>query len=126
MESKPVNILIGEGIEAHHLHEDCLGTALDALYEAGVTELFFDIASHALSQFNIEHRFFHLDTTTFSLHGEYNSKDDEVDETRVIKITKGLSKDNALELNQVVVSLMTTYRSSFPIWFEALEWQLIR
>ena len=70
-----------------------------------------EIASHALKQFNIAHRFFHLDTTTFGLHGEYNSKD-EVDETKVIKITKGLSKDNTPEFNQVVVSHMTIWRSS--------------
>lgn len=119
MESKPVDLLVGSGITAEQLHEDCLGTALDALYEAGVTETFHSVAVSALKQFNIDHRFVHLDTTSMSLHGVYNSEQDA--DPAVVKITKGLSKDNAPELNQVVVSLMTTYRSSFPIWFEALS-----
>ena len=120
MASKPVELLIGPGVTADQLHEDCLGTALDALFDSGVTETFHRVASSALKQFNIDHRFVHLDTTSMSLHGVYNSEEEDVDPA-VIKITKGLSKDNAPELNQVVVSLMTTYRSSFPLWFEALS-----
>jgi len=120
MDSKPVELLVGPGISAEQLHEDCLGPALDALFEAGVTETFHNVASSALKQFNIDHRFVHLDTTSMSLHGVYNSEEEDVDPA-VVKITKGLSKDNAPELNQVIVSLMTTYRSSFPLWFEALS-----
>ena len=108
------------GYTAEKLNDDCLGSALDALYETGVTETYYAVASQALSQFEIDHRFFHLDTTTMSLHGTYNSEL-EGDYEKVIQITKGHSKDNAPDLNQVVVSLMTTYRSSFPIWFEALS-----
>ena len=46
--NRPVDVLLGEGIEAEDLHNDCLGTALDALYEYGVTELFYQLASQAL------------------------------------------------------------------------------
>ena len=62
----------------------------------------------------------HLDTSTFSLHGKYNS-DEEDDPEEVITITKGYSKDNKPDLNQVVVSLMCVYRSSIPVWIEALS-----
>ena len=120
MKNKPTDVLIGEGISAEHLNEDSLGTALDALYNAGLTELFYNIASCALKKFKIKHNFVHLDTTSISLHGKYNSEA-TFDDTRVIKITKGLSKDNAPDLNQVVVSLMCTYKSSIPIWIEALS-----
>ena len=40
---------------------------------------------------------------------------------KVIKIPKGYSKDNNPELNQVVVSLMCSYRSSIPVWIEVLS-----
>lgn len=120
MKNKPTEVLIGEGITEQDLNENALGTALDALYKAGLTELFYTIASSALKQFNIKHNFVHLDTTSISLHGKYNSEDPD-DDTRVIKITKGLSKDKAPDLNQVIVSLMCTYKSSIPLWIETLS-----
>jgi transposase len=120
MKNKPTDILIGEGIKEEHLNDASLGTALDNLFDAGLTELFYTIACTAIKQNNIEHRFVHLDTTSISLYGEYNSLDPDYN-PHVIKITKGLSKDNAPELNQVIVSLMCTYRSSIPIWIESLS-----
>ena len=49
-------------------------------------------------------RFVHLDSTTFSLHGVYNSEEDEEAIPKgVIHITKGYSKDSAPGLNQGVV-----------------------
>ena len=118
MDHKPVDVLIGEGVRSEDLNDDCLGTALDGLFHCGLTELFYDIASEALAKHGLAHRFVHLDTTTFSLHGAY----DEEDETsEVVSVTKGYSKDANPQLNQVVVSLMCTYRSSIPVWIETLS-----
>lgn len=119
--NKPVDLLIGENISADDLHDDCLGTALDALYDYGVTELFYHLASYAFTVYKIPHKFVHLDTTTFSLYGRYNSEEDDDDTSEVVKITKGYSKDNHPDLNQVVVSLMCSYRSSLPLWIETLS-----
>ena len=54
----------------------------------GVTELFATVASKALSTFDIDHRFVHLDSTTFSFHGNY---DTETDDENAIEITHGYS-----------------------------------
>jgi transposase len=120
--TRPVDVLLGEGVRAEDLHDDCLGTALDALYEYGVTELSYELASHGHQVFGVEHRFVHLDSTTFALHGTYEEQEDEQEEgaAQVISITKGYSKDRAPDLNQVVVSLMCAYRSSIPLWIEVL------
>jgi hypothetical protein len=40
----PRNYFSGDEVKAEELHDDCLGTALEALCEAGVTELFSQIA----------------------------------------------------------------------------------
>lgn len=117
--TRPVDILLGDGIQAEDLHDDSLGTALDAVYEYGVTELFYMLSTQALSTYGIEHRFVHLDTTSFSLHGKYDK--DENDSPEVVKITKGYSKDKNPDLNQVVLSLMCSYRSSIPVWLEVLS-----
>jgi transposase len=116
---RPVERLVGEGIEPEDLNDDSLGGALDALYDYGVTELFYLVASKALATFNIEHRFVHLDTTSFSLHGKYESEDEA--DPEVVTITKGYSKDGQPELNQVVASMMCTYKSTIPVWIEVLS-----
>jgi transposase len=118
--NRPVEKLIGSDVTSDQLNDAALGTALDSLYEYGVTELFFQVASKILREQGIETRFAHLDSTTFTLHGEYNSEFDDVPEG-VIHITKGYSKDNAPNLNQVVVQLISSNRSSIPIWLEALS-----
>ncbi len=116
---RPVETLIGEGITAEDLHDDCLGTALDALYDEGITELFYKVASQALKTQGIDYRFVHLDSTTFSLHGEYSDKEDG--DPGEVSITKGYSKDRAPDLNQVVTSLMCSYQSTIPVWLEVLS-----
>jgi transposase len=120
--NRPVDMLVGEGLEAEDLHDSSLGTALDAMWERGVTELFFSVASRILERYGISSRFAHLDSTTFSLHGEYNSaeEEDEIPEG-VIRITKGYSKDNEPYLNQVVLQLICAHKSSMPLWIEALS-----
>jgi len=117
---RPVELLVGENIGPDDLNDDCLGSALDALYESGLTELFYKIAANALWKYKINHRFVHLDTTSFSLHGKYD-KHDETNDTEIIRITKGYSKDNNPDLNQVIVSLMCAYKTSIPLWIETLS-----
>jgi transposase len=71
MKNRPVEMLVGDGITAADLNDDTLGRGLDDLYEAGVTEVFAGVASHALKVYGIEHRFVHLDSSTLHVHGEY-------------------------------------------------------
>ena len=120
--SRPVDVLVGEGIQSGDLHDSSLGTALDAIYEYGITELFYTVAQNMLARYGISTRFSHLDSTTFSLHGVYNSEEEQADiDEGVIHITKGFSKDNAPELNQVVLQLICAHKSSIPLWIEALS-----
>jgi transposase len=61
----------------------------------------------------------HLDTTSFSLRGKYESEDEM--EPEVVSITKGYSKDGQPDLNQVVASMMCAYKSTIPVWIEVLS-----
>ena len=45
---RPVELLVGENIVPEDLNDSCLGSALDALYDSGLTELFYKTASRAL------------------------------------------------------------------------------
>ncbi len=120
--SRPVEVLVGSGLRARDLNDSSLGTALDAIYEYGITELFYSVTKHILNRFGISTQFAHLDSTTFSLQGVYNSEeDDEEIPEGIIQITKGYSKDHEPGLNQVVLQLICANRSSIPLWIEALS-----
>lgn len=116
--NKPVNLLINPHLQATDFTDDSLGRALDTLYENGITELFATVASKALATFEIHHRFVHLDSTTFSLHGAYDA---DSDNQNVIQVTHGYSRDSRPDLKQVVVQMICSYRSQIPIWLEALD-----
>jgi len=115
--NKPLDRLLRPGLTAEMLNDDSLGRALDILYEAGPTEIFAQVASHALCLWGIQHRFVHLDTTSLSVEGEYEGPE----EPEVVRITHGYSRDERPDLKQVVVALLTSYRSALPLWIQALD-----
>lgn len=117
--NKPVDLLIGSHLCSSDFTDDSLGRALDTLYAHGVTELFATVATKALSTFDIEHRFVHLDSTTFSFQGDYDRHPDT--DENAVHITHGYSRDQRPDLKQVVVELICSYRSQLPIWLKALD-----
>lgn len=120
MKTRPVDLLVGEGLNAEDLNDDTLGRGLDDLYEAGVTEVFAGVASHALKVYGVEHRFVHLDSSSLHVHGEYEGEEAD-EERKMITITEGFSKDHRPDLKQAVVSLITSQSSAIPVWLEALD-----
>jgi transposase len=68
---KPVEHLLGPGIMAKDLNDDCLGRALDWLYAQDVTRLFAGLALRARRAFGVEVGRLHADTTSFAVHGQY-------------------------------------------------------
>ena len=75
-ENKPVEHLLGEGITADMLNDDCLGRTLDWIYEHDVTTLFAGLAFQARQRFGIKGQHLHIDTTSFSVSGDYAIKEE--------------------------------------------------
>src|SRR5262245_60960867 len=65
--TKPVVHLLGPGITAEMLHDDCLGRTLDWLFAHDPTALFAGIARQARQRFGMAVRQVHRDTTSFSV-----------------------------------------------------------
>lgn len=63
LKNRPVDLLLGAGLSATDLNDGTLGLGLDNLCEAGVTEVFAGVASHALQVYGIKHRFVHMDSS---------------------------------------------------------------
>jgi transposase len=118
LHNKPVDLLIDPNLTAEDFNDDTLGRCLDDLYTAGVTEVFYQVASHALHVYGIRSRFVHLDSSSFHLHGAYDTDEPE---REAISVTYGYSKDHRPDLKQVVLQLITHHKSALPTWLEVLS-----
>jgi transposase len=118
LHNKPVDLLIDPDLTADDFNDDTLGRCLDDLYAAGVTEVFYQVAAHALRVYGIRSRFVHLDSSSFHLHGAYEPDEPE---REAVSITYGYSKDHRPDLKQVVLQLITHHKSALPVWLEVLS-----
>jgi transposase len=117
-QDKPVELLIGAGITAEKLNDTTLGRALDSLYETGVTELYASIAAQAVKKLGLDCKTCHIDSTSFHVDGDYNSKEDA---EGVIHLTKGYSRDHRPDLNQLGFQMITDNQAGIPVLMEALN-----
>jgi transposase len=117
--TKPVEHLLGPGITAEMLHDDCLGRTLDWLYAHDPTALFAGIARQARQRFGIAARQVHVDTTSFSVSGAYELEGD----AQVIAVTYGYSRDHRADLKQWMLALATTRQGDLPLFCRALDGQ---
>ena len=118
-ERVPTERLIGEGVRPEHLNHGVLGRALDDLFEYGVTELFRDLAAHAAEKLGLGSRFAHLDATSFSFHGDYDSEEEP--EEGVVSIQKGYSRDHRPDLNQAVLDMIVERKAGLPVLMKPLS-----
>jgi len=116
MATKPVEILIREGLKAEWFNDDVLGRTLDKLFRAGPETVFMQIAANAYGEYS--GRFLHNDTTSISLQGGYEHEEGDLDAVP-IWITHGHSKDHRPDLKQFVVSLVMS--DSLPVFIQALS-----
>ena len=88
-----------------------------------MTELFARVASKAVEVFEVETSYAHLDTSSISLHGKYESDEAQraVNVFDAAEIRHGYSKEHRPDLKQVVVTLITSQASALPLWLEVLD-----
>ncbi len=115
--SKSIENLLGNNLRAEDLTDYTLGHALDDIAKYGSSKLFAEVSFGIALDHDLLQKTHHLDTTSFSVHGSYEVKDDP----QVIEIKQGYSKDHRPDLKQVVLSLVTNGPSSMPLWMEALD-----
>ncbi len=115
-ENKPVAHLLGAGISADMLNDDCLGRTLDWLYAQDVTTVFAGIAHQARQRFQVKAQHLHVDTTSFSVNGAYDNENEHV-----IAITYGYSRDHREDLKQWMLALATTHQGEIPLFLQPLS-----
>jgi transposase len=123
--TKPVAHLLGPGIMAEDLNDECLGRTLDWLYAHDPTALFAGIATQARQRLGLSARELHIDTTSFAVSGEYAASEDgqrdgDLD-AQVIAITYGYSRDHRQDLKQWMLALATSGEGAIPVFLRPLD-----
>jgi len=113
----PLSLLFREGVNADDFNRFKIGRILDRLHTFGTETLFSHIAVDVCEQEHVDFRFNHLDTSAFSLTGEYLPDSDE----RAISIIHGHSKDHRPDLKQVMLEMMVTQDGGIPTLFKSLD-----
>ncbi len=127
-EDKATEHLLGKEIKPEYLNEHKIGRVMDKLYNYGLSELFLLIALAAAKKYQINLDFSHLDSSSFSVHGQYNqalapelesqSQEPEV-EPIPITITQGYSRDHRPDLKQFILNLIVAGDGNIPVFIEA-------
>ncbi|QBQ54443.1 IS1634 family transposase [Nitrosococcus wardiae] len=119
--NKPTERLIGEGVRAEQLNDDTLGKALDALHNAGVSEVYSLIAARAVKRLGLTPKVGHQDITSFHVDGESNSDNPPLPEAGIVHITRGYSRDSKPDLTQVALELIHEHQGCLPVAMQVLD-----
>lgn len=111
----PVEQLLGASYVAADFNDDSIGRCLDELFDYGLSNLFVKLSHEACRLSGISSKFWHIDSTNFSVEGNY---DDEQD---AVKLRHGHAKDKRFDLKQITLGLITTYKSAIPRYMQTFD-----
>jgi transposase len=112
-EGKPLERLLGAGIQAEHLNDDVVGRHLEAVSAYGVNKRYLLLAVQAVQRLGLGCRFGHLDTPSLHTGGHYTRETEP--EAGVVQITRGYRRDHRPELHQVVLQLIVERQAGLPL-----------
>jgi hypothetical protein len=101
------------------LNDDRVGRCLDRLFDADIPSLTLAAVAHAVREFGVELDELHNDSTTVTLHGDYESADRE----RTLRgrprlaVTWGHNKDHRPDLKQLLYIITVTRDGAVPVQF---------
>ncbi len=114
--NKPLDLLFREGVRAEMFNRFKLGRTLEEVHTYGCDGLFSELALSVCRQEGVDMRFHHLDTTSFSLTGDYVPEPG----VEAMQITHGYSKDHRSDLKQAILELMASQDGGVP--FVSKSW----
>ena len=101
------------------LNDDRVGRCLDRLFDADIPSLTLAVVIHAVREFGVELDELHNDSTTITVHGDYDSAEHE----RTLRgrlrlaVTHGHNKDHRPDLKQLLYILTVTRDGAVPVQF---------
>jgi transposase len=101
------------------LNDDRVGRCLDRLFEADIPSLTLAVVAHAVREFGVDLDELHNDSTTVTLHGDYETADRECTLRGKLRlaVTHGHNKDHRPDLKQLLYILTVSRDGAVPVHF---------
>jgi transposase len=101
------------------LNDDRVGRCLDRLFDADVPSFTLAVVVHAVREFRVELDELHNDSTTITLHGDYEAADRERTLRGRLRLaaTWGHNKDHRPDLKQLLYILTVARDGAVPVQF---------
>jgi transposase len=101
------------------LNDDRVGRCLDRLFDADVPTLTLAVVVHAVREFAVDLDELHNDSTTITLHGDYEAADQERTLRGRLRLaaTWGHNKDHRPDLKQLLYILTVARDGAVPVQF---------
>ena len=109
-QDQDTELLLGKRINPAVFNDYNVGRVLDKAYEIGAIRIFSAISKRAVDVFEVNARHVSFDTTSVSVFGDYDLYRDD-DDSSILKITHGHSKDKRPDLKQFLVSMLCVDRN---------------
>jgi transposase len=108
--------------QIRYLNDDRVGRALDHLFDADRRALLTDLMVHMVKEFGVSLEQLHNDSTTLSLHGEYNDATGKLIRGKpTVVVTYGNNKDHRPDLKQLVFILTVSADGAVPVHFKVAD-----
>ena len=118
-EDKATEHLLGKGILPEHLNDDKIGRVMDKCYSYGISDLFLLIALAAAKKHQINLEYSHLDSSSFSVHGEYKEVLPLLKESLEAASTQAdIVKEIPTDLKQFMLNMIVSGDGDVPIFIE--------
>jgi len=100
-------------------NDDRIGRCLDRLFDADIPTLTLAIVVHAVREFAVDLDELHNDSTTVTLHGDYETADHERTLRGKLRlaVTHGHNKDHRPDLKQLLYILTVSRDGAVPVHF---------
>jgi transposase len=101
------------------LNDDRVGRCLDRLFDADIPSLTLAVVVHAVREFEVDLDELHNDSTTITLHGDYEAADRErtLRGRLQLAVTWGHNKDHRPDLKQLLYILTVARDGAVPVQF---------
>lgn len=109
----PTSQRMSPRVTPHQLDDAAFGRALETLDASGVTARYSRLAATAAERLGRAPRVVHLDTTRVQVEGRDHS--DEEPTEQVVPITRGYSRDQRPDLNQVMLARVVEHQAGLPL-----------
>jgi transposase len=106
-------------IQLPSLNDDRVGRCLDRLFDADIPSLALAVVTHAVGEFAVDLDELHNDSTTVTLHGDYEAADRERTLRGKLRlaVTHGHNKDHRPDLKQLLYILTVSRDGAVPVHF---------